>query len=179
MQDYPKPEQPPSGPLNASLRPEPPALGPSRRPQGVSGPQAGAQPLDAAARRHALAFNAVGPALNERGEWLPLSVRKAVADAVLAAIDNPPGSTREQLPADVLALLSTRSYLSTACDTGRLLEGAAIAHPDRATELRTWRDRMHQRCRLAHKFTGQPCTCPCHPTQPAAPAEPRPAEEPS
>ena len=37
--------------------------------------------------RRALAFNAVGPALNERGEWLPLSVRQAVADAVLTAVD--------------------------------------------------------------------------------------------
>jgi hypothetical protein len=38
-------------------------------------------------RRRALAFNAVGPAVNEADCWLPLSARKAVADAVLAAVD--------------------------------------------------------------------------------------------
>lgn len=41
-------------------------------------------------RRRALAFNAVGPALNEHDEWVPLSVRKAVADAVLEAIAGEP-----------------------------------------------------------------------------------------
>jgi hypothetical protein len=35
-------------------------------------------------RRRALARNAVGPALNAHGQWLPLSAREAVADAVLA-----------------------------------------------------------------------------------------------
>ncbi|MEU3903280.1 hypothetical protein AB0F20_05625 [Streptomyces goshikiensis] len=42
-----------------------------------------------AARRHALAFNAVGPAVNEAGCWLPLSARRAVADAVLEAVGDP------------------------------------------------------------------------------------------
>lgn len=37
-------------------------------------------------RRRALAFNAVGPAVNDAGYWLPLSARRAVADAVLAAV---------------------------------------------------------------------------------------------
>lgn len=41
------------------------------------------------ARRRALAHNAVGTALNAHGEWLPLSVREAVADAVLATLDSP------------------------------------------------------------------------------------------
>lgn len=36
-----------------------------------------------AARRRALARNAVGAVLNTHGQWLPLSVREAVADAVL------------------------------------------------------------------------------------------------
>lgn len=40
-------------------------------------------------RRRALAFNAVGPAVNEAGCWLPLSARKAVADAVLDAVTDP------------------------------------------------------------------------------------------
>ncbi|MEV5944661.1 hypothetical protein, partial [Streptomyces sp. NPDC051994] len=39
------------------------------------------------ARRRALARNAVGPALKAHGEWLPLSVREAIADAVLAVRD--------------------------------------------------------------------------------------------
>lgn len=34
----------------------------------------------------AVAFNAVGPALNERGEWLRLTTRRAIADAVLSAL---------------------------------------------------------------------------------------------
>lgn len=51
------------------------------------------EPVD---RRRALAHNAVGPALNTHGEWLPLSVREAIADAVLAAVD---GETPGPLPA--------------------------------------------------------------------------------
>lgn len=74
---------------------------------------------------------------------------------------NPPGSTREQLPDDVLALLSRRTYLSTACETARLVDGAIIRRPDRA-DLAGHRDRLHQRCRLNQKFTGAPCCCPCH-----------------
>ncbi|MFD7554151.1 hypothetical protein ACFV9E_06375 [Streptomyces sp. NPDC059835] len=42
------------------------------------------QPADQ--RRRALAFNAVGPAVNAAGYWLPLSARRAVADAVLDAV---------------------------------------------------------------------------------------------
>jgi hypothetical protein len=41
-------------------------------------------------------LNAVAPALKAHDQWLPLSVRKAVADAVLAAVegeDQPPAST--------------------------------------------------------------------------------------
>lgn len=41
-------------------------------------------------RRRALAFNAVGPAINSRGYWLPLSARRAVADAVLEAVAGEP-----------------------------------------------------------------------------------------
>lgn len=79
----------------------------------------------------------------------------------IAPTVNPPGSTREQLPADVLALLTPRTYLSTACETARLLDGAIIRNPGRG-DLPGLRDRMHQRCRLGQKFTGAACTCPCH-----------------
>ncbi|MFG2328287.1 hypothetical protein ACGFMM_01540 [Streptomyces sp. NPDC048604] len=43
-------------------------------------------------QRHALAFNAVGPVLFDQDAWLPLSIRKALADAVLAAIDEQPAA---------------------------------------------------------------------------------------
>ncbi|WP_329390145.1 hypothetical protein [Streptomyces sp. NBC_01716] len=39
-------------------------------------------------RRAALAFNAIAPALKAHDRWLPLSVRQAVAEAVLAAVDD-------------------------------------------------------------------------------------------
>lgn len=82
------------------------------------------------------------------------------------APDNPPGSTREQLPDNILALLAHRTYLSTACETARLLDGAIIRNPERA-DLPGWRDRMHARCRLSQKFTGSACSCHCH--KPPAP----------
>ena len=79
------------------------------------------------------------------------------------APDNPPGSTVELLPADVLALLAHRTYLSTACETARLIDGAIIRNPEH-DNLPRWRDRMHQQCRLNNTFTGKPCSCPCHPS---------------
>lgn len=42
----------------------------------------------AARRRHALAFNAVGPVLAKHDRHLPFTVRQEIAEAVLAAIDN-------------------------------------------------------------------------------------------
>lgn len=76
-------------------------------------------------------------------------------------VTNPPGSRREQLPDEVLALLSPRSYLSTACDTARRIDAATIRHPENA-DLPAWVERLHARCRLNHKFTGEPCNCRCH-----------------
>jgi len=76
---------------------------------------------------------------------------------------NSPGSTPEQLPADVLELLAHRTYLSTACETARLIDGAIIRNPEH-DNLPRWRDRMHQQCRLNNTFTGKPCSCPCHPS---------------
>lgn len=77
---------------------------------------------------------------------------------------NPPGSTREQLPDHLLALIRPEmpNYLSTACSAGQLLAAAIPDHPGHATELDTWLRRMHQRCRRNHKFTGQLCCCDCH-----------------
>lgn len=74
---------------------------------------------------------------------------------------NPPGSRQEQLPADVLALLPTHPYLSTACDTAMLLDAAHVKQSARE-DLAEHADRMHDRCRLNHKFTGANCICRCH-----------------
>lgn len=74
----------------------------------------------------------------------------------------PPGSTEEQLPDDVLALIDPPPYLSTACETAQLLEQAVAEHPDRQAGLREWARRMHQRCRTNNKFTGKLCTCGHH-----------------
>lgn len=78
--------------------------------------------------------------------------------------DNPAGSTREQLPADILAILDglLPDYTSTACHTADALAVAAHLHP-RADELRAHAERLHSRCRLNHKFTGHLCVCGCHP----------------
>lgn len=81
-------------------------------------------------------------------------------DAVTCSKPNP-ASLREQLPDEVLALLSPRSYLSTACDTARRIDAATIRHPENA-DLPAWVEQLHARCRLNHKFTGEPCYCRCH-----------------
>ncbi|MFE1903839.1 hypothetical protein ACFW96_09225 [Streptomyces gardneri] len=44
-------------------------------------------------RRHALAFNALGTALNASGHWLPFTARQTAVDAVLAAIGQQPEAT--------------------------------------------------------------------------------------
>lgn len=74
---------------------------------------------------------------------------------------DPPGSRSEQLPADVLALLRPRGYLSTACDAARRVDIATIQHPDNA-DLPAWVERLHARCRLNNKYTGERCHCRCH-----------------
>lgn len=82
----------------------------------------------------------------------------------------PPGGTREQLPDHLLDLIrgGMPDYTSTACVTADALAVAVHwSHPRRA-ELGQWAARMHARCRLNHKFTGQLCTCGCHETAPAA-----------
>ena len=85
------------------------------------------------------------------------------ADAVLAARDR----ELERLPDDVLGLLLLRSYLSTACETARVVDIATIRHPDRA-DLPAWVERLHGQCPTIQQFTGIPCRCTCH--QPTATA---------
>ena len=79
----------------------------------------------------------------------------------------PPGGQREQLPNHLLALIEPAPYLSTACQTADLLAcaacfpGSGVPRPQ-YDELLEHAERLHQRCRLNHKFTGQSCACPCH-----------------
>lgn len=76
----------------------------------------------------------------------------------------PPGDRREQLPDHLLDLIrgSIPDYTSTACVTAYTLAVAVHwSHPQRA-ELGQWAERMHQRCRINQKFTGQICQCFCH-----------------
>lgn len=72
------------------------------------------------------------------------------------------GSTGEQLPPDVLALIEVRTYLSTACETADACVDAIPRRLDRETELGEWADRLHARCRKNNKFTGALCLCTCH-----------------
>lgn len=76
-------------------------------------------------------------------------------------MSTPSSPTRDLLPADVLALLRPRGYLSTACDAARRVDIATIQHPDNA-DLPAWVERLHARCRLTHEYTGEPCNCRCH-----------------
>lgn len=100
------------------------------------------------------ALNAPGPAATEATEpdtWAP----------------PPPGDTREQLPDEVLTRIrrNLTDYTSTACGLDRALVETMADNPDTVAELKPWRERMHNRCRLNHKFTGQQCGCWCHETE--------------
>lgn len=78
----------------------------------------------------------------------------------------------ELVPEAVLSLLGEKPYLSTACDTGVRIESGPYSNyrhwgrmlPQDVTvalleqEIR----RLHNRCRLTHKFTGTDCVCDCH-----------------
>jgi hypothetical protein len=76
----------------------------------------------------------------------------------------PPGSTAEQLPPHILALIHAPSYVSTACDTAYALAlpGHSHANIARRDEINEWVDRLHARCRRNQKFTGALCGCSCH-----------------
>lgn len=77
----------------------------------------------------------------------------------------PPGSTREQLPDDVLAAIRPGPYLSTACHAAFLCE---TSEPTDA--LAGWPQRLHARCRINNKFTGRRCICGCHAVEEPGPA---------
>lgn len=90
-----------------------------------------------------------------------------LVDLLAAVIQNlhvppPPGSTAEQLPDGILARIVVPDYESTACQTGRALDVEKIYAHGGDPELEQWSSRMHARCRLNNKFTGQLCECRCH-----------------
>lgn len=116
-------------------------------------------------------------------EWLPATrlheaeqeVRRMADETPQpeAWIPPPPGDTREQLPDHLLAGISSvlGKYYSTACHTATACQAAAYRHGDLADELRVEAERLHSRCRLNQKFTGQLCVCGCHPAAPAQPGK--------
>jgi hypothetical protein len=87
----------------------------------------------------------------------------------------PPGDRREQLPDHLLALLDIPPYTSTACEAASLLAWQMPKLKHRRAELGDHADRLHSRCRLQNKFTGQPCSCPCHQQAAAADSSDTPA----
>lgn len=93
---------------------------------------------------------AVLPVLYREWPWLR-------AEAEDGWTPPPPGSTREQLPDRLLALLDIPPYTSTACETAGLLAAAIVRHPEHADELRQWESRQRQRCRINNKYTGVHC----------------------
>jgi hypothetical protein len=94
--------------------------------------------------------------------WLRAEAEDAATETAPA---NPPGSTAEQLPEALLALIRDRlpDYTSTACQTADTLACTATyrRHP-LYDEIRENAERLHSRCRLNNRFTGQLCACGCH-----------------
>ena len=88
-------------------------------------------------RRFALAFNAIGPVLREHDRFVPLTVRREIAAAVLAAVDS------DAEPA-------THVYLSTGCLHGE--------HAYCQSMTGQQGEKRPGRC----KFCDARCTCPCH-----------------
>ncbi|MEU9640913.1 hypothetical protein [Streptomyces sp. NPDC048188] len=96
-------------------------------------------------QRRARAFNAVGPALSAHDQWLPLSVRQAVADAVLAALDETApaatGATELETTARVLSGLH-RSAEDTVTRVIALYEQwVAAGPPPLGAPLARWWDK--------------------------------------
>lgn len=79
----------------------------------------------------------------------------------------PPGDRREQLPDSILAAIDVPPYTSTACHAADQCSAAIPERLEVADELGQWADRLHARCRINNKFTGQLCACGCHQAQPA------------
>ncbi|MCX4792544.1 hypothetical protein OG369_42985 [Streptomyces sp. NBC_01221] len=95
-----------------------------------------------AQRRLALAFNAIGSVLRKHDRFVPLSVRREVAAAVLAAVDN------DALP-DVDPS-APHEYLSTGCLHGE--------HAYCQSMTGQQGEKRPAEC----KFCRARCTCSCH-----------------
>ncbi|MDT0608820.1 hypothetical protein [Streptomyces lancefieldiae] len=102
----------------------------------------------------ARAFNAVGPALQTRGEWLRLTSRRSVADAVLVAI-------KPELDA-YLRYESTITWMTTCTSCATVLDNTAqdTERADRAeAALAEARRIHHETCPLARGNVDAGFTC--------------------
>jgi len=118
-------------------------------------------PVHTADRRTVKGHTArVTPADHKR--WTAMCGQQSEPDAWTPP---PPGSTAEQLPETLLALIRHRlpDYTSTACQTADTLACTATHGHPLYDEIREHAERLHSRCRLNMKFTGQLCACGCHP----------------
>ena len=118
-------------------------------------------PVHTADRRTVTGYTArVTPADHKR--WTAMCGQQSEPDAWTPP---PPGSTSEQLPDTLLALILDQlpDYTSTACQTADTLACTATHGHPLYDEIREHAERLHSRCRLNMKFTGQLCACGCHP----------------
>lgn len=67
-------------------------------------------------RRHALAVNAMGSAINAGSHWLPLTARIAAVDAVLAALDTEPAVNRAAVYREAADALDNSDWLRDYTD---------------------------------------------------------------
>jgi hypothetical protein len=98
----------------------------------------------------ARAFNAVGPAVRDAGQWLPLSARRAVAKAVLAEL-------KPEL--DRLADYENRITWDTTCGSCARILDSSIRETERAdravTALARARSLHQENCPLATGKVGR------------------------
>lgn len=106
------------------------------------------------------------PAHRRKQAEAALARLRALAEEriVTPSAANRPGSTAEQLPDHILALLPPAEYTSTACDTAARLETVAAdgVREELRGEVAYWVRWLYERCRLNHKFTGELCASPSH-----------------
>jgi hypothetical protein len=149
------------------------------RNAGLALPEPGPPPAPTEPNNPAGLREQIYDVLNEEGEFMGCPT--ATTNVIMQLIADteqpewtppPPGSTREQLPDHILNIVrpDLPDYLSTACQTADVVACAAC-YPRSGTprpqydELREHAERLHNRCRLNQKFTGQLCVCGCHPTE--------------
>ncbi|KAF2774657.1 hypothetical protein [Streptomyces sp. OM5714] len=96
-------------------------------------------------QRRARAFNAVGPTLSAHDQWLPLSVRQAVADAVLAALDEPVPAATEATELETTARVVSALYRSAEEAVTRVItlheQWVAAGPPPLGVSVSRWWDK--------------------------------------